>query len=541
MDFFGTTPDGRLMPYIYLSKSGSDPRFRGGLGPRQRPLLLVQNGIHSGEIEGKDASLILARSIVFSPNDDPPPMAHLLDKVDVLIVPIFSIDAHERRSKFNRANQNGPEEMGWRVTNQNFNLNRDYIKCDAGEMRAMVGLIRDTRPDFFIDNHTTNGGEWQYTLMHDVPTGPHLDPGVSAISSKYKLDVMPMVERDGYLTAPYFGGFNYRNPMSGITINSFGPRYSTGYLSARNRPSLLVETHVLKPYKPRLFSTLSIMVHTLEWMNKNAAELIAVNDAADAANRLWKEGDDVVLSSRTSRDSRPFTFKGFEYIPYQSEISGGEIPKWDLTKPIDVPSVIRDQFEASLSVRLPSAYFVPEHLVDVVDRLKLHGIEMREVRLGKPHQLDWEMLEFTDVKFGSGSFEGRFMPTFGLRPVQRKVQVYSGYIVPINQTLGRLVAHMLEPSAGDSLASWGFFNGFFESKEGAEAYAMEPFARKMLAENPQLKAEFEEALKNEDFAKNPGARLRWFYERSPYYDHRLNIYPIARLSGGQVAELLSLN
>ncbi|MFM9872541.1 MAG: M14 family zinc carboxypeptidase [Fimbriimonadaceae bacterium] len=532
----GDSPEGRPMVVMILSTDSEV------LNPvkRKKPLLFINNGIHSGEIEGKDADLILARRMMQpdgAPDSDPN-WSGLLDKASLAFIPVFSVDAHDRMSRYNRANQNGPEEMGWRVTGENFNLNRDWVKADALEMQNLLNFANSLEPDFYIDNHTTDGGDWQYVAQYDVPMLPTMPSATVDISKKFVSEVMPLADKAGFLTAPYFGNFDERRPERGITLSPFGPRYSTGYWSSRNRPSMLVETHVLKPYKDRLFATLELNRLTLDWMGKNGSLLRTRNNYADIDSMGLKEGDDLVLSARNSGKSRPFIFKGLRFEPYKSDVSGSEIPHWTREK-VDYPTVIRDQFEANLVVKAPAGWLVPSNLRDVTSRLKLHRIEMIPVSadvVGTKIKLPVQ--KFVDYKFGTETFEGRMMPRFKLVSAEREVAIPAGsMVVPIGQRLGRLAAQLLEAEAGDSFAAWGFFNGFMEQKEYAEAYAMEPFAKKML-EDPTIKAAFEEAMKDPTFAGNPGARLNWFFERSPYYDSRLGINPVIRLTGADMAKIV---
>jgi len=530
----GKSPEGREMVVVVISTDLQvmDPE------KRTKPLLYINNGIHSGEIEGKDADLILARRLL-APDGAPdePFWGDLLDRASFAFVPVFSVDAHERMSPFNRANQNGPVEMGWRVTGQNLNLNRDFMKADAVEMRNLLGFMNDLEPDFYVDNHTTDGGDWQYIVQYDVPRNPTMHGDTVALSQKFVDDVLPKIDAAGFLTAPYFGGFDERRPERGLTMSAFSPRYSTGYWSMRNRPSMLVETHVLKPYKDRLLATLETNRLTLEWVGLNGKELLAGNRRADAETAALKEGDSVVLSARNSGKSKPFTFKGFKFEPYKSEVSGGEIPHWTREK-VDYATTIRDEFEPGVTSAAPAGWLVPANLVDVIDRLKLHGIEMVPAEVG---QIETTAQKFSEVKFGAETFEGRFMPRFKLLEVKRVVAIPPGsYVVPVGQRLGRLAAQLLDAQGGDSFAAWGFFNGFFEQKEYAEAYAMEPVAKKML-EDPAIRAAFDEALKDPAFAANPGARLNWFFERSSFYDSRLLIHPVIRLSGDELMRLTSEN
>lgn len=531
----GESPEGRPMIVMILSTDPDVLDFE----KRKKPLLYINNGIHSGEIEGKDADLILARRMMCPdgrPESDPN-WSGLLDKVSLAFTPVFSVDAHERMSAFNRANQNGPDEMGWRVTGENLNLNRDFVKADGLEMQNLLNYLNDIEPDFYIDNHTTDGGDWQYVAQYDVPALPTMPPETVELAKKFVAEVMPLSDKAGFLTAPYFGNFDERRPERGISLSPFGPRYSTGYWAARNRPSMLVETHVLKPYKERVMATLELNRLTLEWMGKNASLLRAKNLAADLNSGAMKEGDDLILSARNSGKTRPFIFKGLKFEPYKSDVSGGEIPHWTREK-VDYPTVIRDDFEPGLTVKAPAGWLVPSNLRDVMSRLKLHRIEMIpvantviETKMKLPVQ------RFIGFKLGTQTFEGRMMPQFKLEAAEREVAIPVGsVVVPVGQRLGRLAAQLLEAESGDSFAAWGFFNGFMEQKEYAEAYAMEPYAKKML-EDPAIKAAFEEALRDPAFAGSPGARLNWFFERSPYYDSRLGINPVIRLTGAEFAKL----
>lgn len=511
---------------------GEDPAaVLAGIRKPGRPLIFVQNGIHSGEIEGKDACLMLARQLLGLGKGKgfPDYDAGILEKVDIVILPVLSVDAHERFGAFNRANQNGPKEMGWRATAQNYNLNRDYVKADAGETQALLPFINSLKPDFFIDNHTTDGGDWQYTMMFDVPKYATMHKAIVDWSIQYENAVMPMVDRAGWLTAPYFGRVNESGESVTIRSDTFGPRYSTGYMAMRNTPSLLVESHVLKPYKDRLLATAELNFRSWEWCARNAESLMAARRAADAETKAWKKGATATLASRSSEASVPWTYRGFETKPYQSDVSGGTVPGWTKT-PLNKPGRWFGRFVPAQQFELPAGYVVPQEWTDIVARLRWHGVTMRAVESGM--RVTGTVTRFRNVRFATAPFEGRFAPSFETVQVQEPVEIRPGdFFVPVGQELGRLVIQLLEPEAGDSLMKWGFFNAIFEEKEYAEAYAMEPYARKMLAEDPALRAEFEQKLKDDPaFAGNPSARLRWFFERSPFFDKNLNRYPVVALS-----------
>ncbi len=521
---YGTSPEGRPLLVLILSR---DRAFTPeAMAHSKKPLVFINNGIHSGEIEGKDADLILARDICISKTK-----ASLLDTVNVMIVPVFSVDAHERFGKYNRINQNGPVEMGWRATSANLNLNRDYIKADTEEMQAMLRLLHTWKPDFFFDNHTTDGGDWQYDLQVGIPQAQTLADPVRAWTKAMQATVLPQVAKDGFPVSPYFDDIDTAHPEKPLGVSDFSPRYSTGYWAARNRPSMLVETHMLKPYKRRVDTTYEINWRTIAYVGAHGAALKSANRQADQAEKQTKEGQPFVLSARTTEATRPYTFLGYRYAPFQSPITGGMVSAWK-HEPVNTQTTLRDQFAPALTAAAPAAYAIPPQWKEVIARLDLHGLTY--TRLKHPFTAAFATTRFENISFPAAPFESRFMPTFkSVALTETRTLPVGTVLVPTAQVGAKLLLHLLEPDAPDSLVRNGFFNPIFEPKEYFEDYAMEPIARKMLAADPALQAEFTERLKDTQFANNPRARLEFFYARSPYYDARLNKYPVVRLTPEQ--------
>ncbi|BDQ03052.1 M14 family metallopeptidase [Ignavibacterium sp.] len=256
---FGRSSQGRDLNCLLVTKedkSSIEQRIAEGKKPLEKATILIINGIHSGEIEGKDASMILLREILITKEKE-----YLLDSINLLVVPIFSVDGHERKSKYNRINQNGPEEMGWRTTAQNYNLNRDWIKADSPEMQSMLILISTWNPDFIIDTHTTDGADYQYSVTYQVERFSNIDSQIGSwLSEKFVPYLENKVTEKGFLIFPYVSMKNWSQGLdSGITDWASSPRFSTGYFALRNRPSLLVETHMIKPYKERVFATKAVL------------------------------------------------------------------------------------------------------------------------------------------------------------------------------------------------------------------------------------------------------------------------------------------
>lgn len=487
-----------------------------------KPIVLITCGIHSGEIEGKDAGMLLLREILVTKEKE-----KYLDNAILLFVPIFSVDGHERSSKYNRINQNGPTEMGWRTTAQNLNLNRDWVKADAPEMQALLKFFNEWLPDFFIDSHTTNGADYQYTITYGIEKFRTLYGG---LSKEVTTSFIPYMEKrmneSGFLIAPYVG-FKDGVLEKGIVDWASPPRFSNGYAAYQNRMGLLVETHMLKPFKERVFSTKAMFEIVLEYVNKNASKLVALNKEADemSIKNFTIDKEFFPISLKGTDETEPFIFKGIKFIKDSSEISGTtRITYTD--EPFDLEIPFYNKTQVIDSVRVPKRYIIPKEWELIVDRLKLHGVKVE--KFNNSEEIKVTRYKFKDVKFQQNPYEGRHLVNADYDTFSETIMVNQGdYFVSTNQRAIRIITTALEPKSSDSFLRWGFMNSIFERKEYFEGYVMEKLAPKMIEENPELKIEFEKKLESdEQFRKNPYARLSFFYERSPYYDKNLNLYPI---------------
>lgn len=517
---FGTSGEGRPMIALAIGK--------GSLTESKKPTILLISGIHAGEVDGKDADLMLARRILISKKND-----DLLDRVNIIMVPVFNVDGHERFSPYNRINQNGPKSMGWRTNAENLNLNRDFVKADTPEMRAMLKLFNQYKPDFFIDNHVTDGGDWQYDSSYAVPVAQTQDLGIVQWTKAMIAAAEKDLNAKGYLLSPYFSNIDPANLAAGLSVEEFSPRYSTGFGAAINRPSMLAETHVLKPYKRRVETTFNLNLAAIEYCAKTADQLKKANAHADALSRKNPDGRTVVLSVSIAASKRPFTFLGYEFKPYLSEISGAEIPGWDRSKKVSTKTTIRDTYDPEITIKAPYAYAIPPEWDEAINVLDAQGIGYRRTKTAI--SVISSTYKFDNVRFPRAPFEGRFIPSFAVVSIQEERRLPAGTaLVGVGQLRGKLVCHLLEPAGPDSLMRWGFFNAVFEEKEFFEDYAMEPIAKKMLAADSKLRKEFQDALKDPAFANNPRARLAFFWNRSKYADIMLNKYPVVKLTKAQV-------
>ena len=518
----GMSPQGREIKCLVIA--GNEEFTPEKAKKSGKAIILIQNGIHSGEIEGKDACMLLLRDILITKEK-----FHLIKNAILLIIPVFNVDGHERLSPFNRPNQNGPLMMGWRTTAHNLNLNRDYMKADSFEMKAWLKLFSDWLPDFMIDNHTTNGADYQYHVTYGLERHGNISEYLSGwIKEKYLPQIIKKVEKDGFLTARYIE-FKGEKLTDGLIDYPMLPRFSTGYCAVQNRICLLVETHSLKPFSNRVFSTLSIMNNTLDFINRNFQELIAINKKADnhTINYHYKKGKVLPVDYEDTGESENLSFQGFESYEEDSEITGNKVVRYT-KNPITIDVPIFNKTRIKFAANVPKAYLIPKEFSYLVDILTLHGVN-HEV-LPASTEVLVERYKFTNDEFFSRPYEGRQQVKLGILTIDEKIKLPKGtFIVRTNQRTLRVIVNLLEPMAPDSFVKWGFFNSFFERKEYAETYVMEPIAKQMLKNDLKLSKEFYTKLDSEEnFRNDPLERLDFFYRKSTYFDKAEKVYPIMR-------------
>ncbi|MGP9800754.1 M14 family metallopeptidase [Rheinheimera sp. NSM] len=484
----------------------------------QRPLLLVQAGIHSGEIDGKDAGLMLLRDITQGDK------AHLLANADLLFIPVLSADGHERRSKTNRMNQRGPLQQGWRSTAQNLNLNRDYAKADAPEMQALLALINRYQPDLYIDVHVTDGEDYQYDITYgfNEPFAAISANGASWLAKLYRPAVDAALIQAGHIPGPLVFGVDSKDFSKGISGWTASPRFSNGYGDVRHLPTVLVENHSLKPYRQRVLGTYVLLEQSLKLLNEQGKALILARQAD-----LQARPKRMALSFKASEQADFIDFKGISYEVRQSAISGDSYVSWT-GKPQLYPQLpLYWDKVVDKEVAIPQAYWIPPEQHSVIQRLKLHGIELSV--LDKAQKVTVQQLSATAYKFADKPFESRLMLTEAtFSRVTQNRNLAAGWVkVSTDQPLGRLAVALLEPTAPDSFFSWGFFPGMFERTEYFEPYAIEPLIAQMLAEQPELQQQFDQALaQDEALRANPRERYNWFYRQMPFYDRQYLKYPV---------------
>lgn len=521
---FGKSPQGRDLFAVVVSKDRAfTPAAAQATG---KAIILLESCIHPGEVDGREASEMLLRDVAINKR-----YAAWLDSVILVNIPIFNVDGHERFGAFNRINQDGPKEMGFRATAQRLNLNRDFIKADAPEMKAWLKFFNAWLPDFFIDNHVTDGADFQYDVTIDTIQNQEIWPTVGRwVSERYLPYLNDSMATDGHLMGWYGGPVDRSDPAKGFAKSTYTPRFSHGYMAVQNRPALLVETHSLKSFKTRTWAHYDIMKRSIESIVRDPEALrTAVREADKAVAALAGTSTELYLDGKLdTAQSAPYTFRTLKASRKQSDLAGGPITVYE-KDPLDIQTKIFTKVTTTTSASIPAGYIVPSEWLDVIERLELHGIKTE--RLAKEIEVNAEVYQLSNVKFAPMPFEGRFGVSFDSHKLTKKRRFPAGSVwVPMNQRTARVALNVLEPAAPDSLVRWGLLHAIFEQKEYFGDYIMEPIAQEMAKLHPEMKKEFDERVAQDAaFAKNPRARVAWWFERSPYYEPDKDEYPVVRV------------
>ncbi len=488
-----------------------------------RNLLLINNGIHPGEPDGIDATMLLFRD--FAENKIPVPKNTI-----IATIPIYNIGGALNRNSSSRTNQNGPEEYGFRGNARNYDLNRDFIKSDTKNARAFAEIFHWLNPDLFIDNHVSNGADYQYVLTHLFTQHDKLG---GELGNYLHTSLMPQLEdslhQKNWDITPYVNVFN-QVPEKGFEQFMDSPRYSSGYATLFNSLGLIVETHMLKPYKQRVEGTFELMKSFISIAEKDASKIKTLRKNAI---EKYKVGSYYPISWEVdSTKIATLSFKGFEGKMISSNITGADRLKYFRDKPFTKDVTYYNYFKATDSVTIPSAYVIPKGYWNVIELLKLNGIVFSEIKNDTTISAEvYKMKSFETVK---NPFEGHYLHyKTEVAKSTENVSVKEGDILVKTQQSGiRYILETLEPSAVDSFFNWNFFDAILQQKEGFSPYVWEDMAEKILNENPEIKAAFETKKKNEPaFANNWYSQLDWIHKQSPYYEKSHLRYPIVRVGG----------
>ena len=516
----GTTVTGRDVPLLIIDKDGyTKPKKIRKSG---RCIILVQSCIHPGEPNGKDAMFLLIRNMLRGREN-----SDLLDDFSFIFIPVLSPDGLANFSPFNRINQNGPKQMGWRVNAQGLNLNRDFTKLDSPELRGFTALFNQWQPDLFFDTHATNGADYQYVTTYSIEDFGNYDAGLSYwLSRVWEPKIRVAMSELGIPIKRYIEFHPWGDPTASLYDESFSAMFSEAYTTARNCPGILLETHMLKPYKDRVLSTYHIIVETLRIIASDKANF--QNTIAQAKKNDLDLKELPINMQSEMNDTLWVDFMGYHFDTVYSDITGGWYYAYDTTRPETrrIRSIRSTRPEKTLNV--PKEYIIPAQYAEVINIVKAHGFEMNLLKSEKT--LKVSTYRFDNVEFAPRPSEGRCrVAHFDTQEITKEVTFPKGSaVVKTSQNGVRLLMTLLEPEMQGSLFEWGFFNQVLQRVEYFEVYKMEPMAQEMLAADPFLKEQFEAWKASFPKDKQPSqyAILNWFYERSPYCDQNYLVYPL---------------
>ncbi|NII27171.1 M14 family metallopeptidase [Pseudoflavitalea sp. X16] len=491
------------------------------LKKKDRRFILINNGIHPGEPDGIDASMLLVRDIVTHKKTLP---ANLV----LAIIPVYNIGGCLNRSAFYRVDQNGPKEFGFRGNSQNLDLNRDFIKADSKEARSFAEIFHLCDPDVFVDNHVSNGADYQHVMT--LLTSQHSKLGGAMgeyLNKQFEPGLYALMKEKGYDLVPYvsFGG---NTPDAGLTAYFDGPRYSSGYATLWHTFAFVPETHMLKSYEQRVQSTYALMESFIAFTTKNSQ---AIKQLREQTKQSVKQQTDFPVSWVLNRNKNAeVTFKGYEAIRKPSDISGLSRLYYDRSKPYEKQLKYYNYFDAKTTIKKPAAYIVPQGWWKIIDLLKLNKVQMKP--LARDTAMEVEVYRIEDYKTSPRPYEMHHLNTdVKVSASMQKLSFRKGdYYIPMNQVANRFLIEVLEPQADDSYFAWNYFDGILGQKEGFSGYAFEDIAAQYLKEHPELKTKLEEKKATDTtLAKSAGAQLDFIYRNSPYYEPAHMRYPVFRI------------
>ncbi len=489
---------------------------------QNKAVILINNGIHPGEPDGIDASMMLVRDIVKN-------KIKLPGNVALAFIPVYNIGGCLNRNSYSRANQNGPKEYGFRGNAQNLDLNRDFTKSDSKNAKSFAQIYHFVDPDILIDNHVSDGADYQHTMT--ILTTQYNKLGAELggwLKNKFEPQLYKSMADKGWDMVPYVS-FETAGPEKGMVMFYDSPRYSSGYTTLFQTIGFMPETHMLKPYKQRVLSTYSFSETMIEKASLNAKELIAERKKARQQVSAQKS-----FALKWNVDTSKYsyvTFKGYEQAYKPSDATGLSRMYYDRTKPFTKQVRFFDTFKPNDIIEAPKAYIIPQGWWTVIDLLKLNGVQMQ--RFTKETIIDVQAYHIDDYKSYPKPYEKHHKNMAVKTSVMnQQVRFLKGdYIIWLNQPANRYLVEMLEPTGDDSFFSWNFFDAVLQQKEGYSDYRWDDLAAEVLKNNPGLKAKLEEKKKtDEKFAANESAQLNFIYINSPYYEPSHNRYPVYRLN-----------
>ncbi len=488
---------------------------------QDKAIILINNGIHPGESDGIDATMLLFRDLASGKLAPPVNTA-------LATIPVYNIGGALNRNSTSRANQNGPAQYGFRGNSQNYDLNRDFIKSDTKNTRSFAQIFHLINPDIFVDNHVSNGADYQYTLTHLFTQHNKLGGKLGKYLNE---EMMPHLElllsKKSWDITPYVNVFN-EVPENGFSQFMDYPRYSTGYTTLWNTIGLMVETHMLKPYKQRVVGNYELMVQLIDIAETDGKKIKEFR--ANANSEYLERNEYPIKYAVDTTTTSKINFKGYEADTLISEVTGFPRLKYDRTRPFTKDVIYQNNYVAIDSVPIPEAYIMKKGWHRVIDLLQTNKIRFNI--LDRDSMLLVESYRIDSYKTRSEAYEGHY-PHYETKVLKKLVSVNfskGDIVIPTDQTGIRYLMETLEPEATDSFFNWNFFDTVLQQKEEFSPYVFEDVAFEILQKDPVLKSEFETKKVNEaDFAKNWYAQLEWIYQHSDHYEKAHLQYPVYRI------------
>ncbi|EAY25788.1 M14 family metallopeptidase [Microscilla marina] len=527
----GTTDIGKP---LHLAIFSLDKDFKPeSLKRKGRNVFMINNAIHPGEPDGVDASLMLFRDLATQPK-----LQAMAKNTVFIMVPFFNVGGALNRSSYSRVNQNGPKAYGFRGNSRNLNLNRDFIKLDAQNTHTFVDIFQRWNPDIYIENHVSNGADYQHVLTYLATQADKLGGVLGSYLRKQMIpDLKKTMKANNWDIIPYVNVYGNRTPNQfGIPQFFDSPRYSSGYTTLFHSLGFINETHMLKPFKQRVNATYDFMVSMVKHLHENGAKIKIMRAAT--ASKVTQQKNFTIGWQRDKTKFEKITFKGYTPQMIPSKFTGQKRLFYDRNKPVTQQIKYYNVFNPTLTVKAPKAYIISQAWNDVVTLLKKNGVVVKQ--LTKDQQVKVDAYYITDYKSFSQPFEGHYVHYNTKVKIKRQtVRFYKNdYVVFVNQSSNRYIIETLEPQATDSFFSWNFFDTILQQKEGFSSYVFEDIAEKLLRENADLRKRFEIKRKeSKAFRESAYQQLNFIYQNSLYYEKEHMRYPVFRFEGTQSLEV----
>lgn len=519
----GKTDVGKpLHLFIINNKEEFDPV---NIRKEGKSIFLINNGIHPGEPEGIDASLWYADDILRNKNG----MAEILKNTAIIIIPVYSIGGHLNRSVYNRSGQTTPYETGFRGNAKNLDLNRDFTKCDSENAKSFARMFRNWNPDVFLDTHTTNGSDHQYSITLIPPASSLFPPAMeNFIRKRFIPEIYNRMENGQYELIPYVN-YIYDDPKKGIASSVEGPRYSSGYASMFHSYGMMTENQIYKAFPDRVKSCYQFISALAEFTSENSREIM--DSRKEGLQQTLKTKKFPVTFFLDTTTFQIIEFKGYEADPKQvSPVTGVERFGYDLSKPYTEKIKYFDTWKPEEFVEVPEFYIIPQAYSNVIERLENAGVHFSKLKNDTVLKVTVDYInEFTSPP---RPYNGHyFHDKISTHSEVREIKYYRGdVLVPVQQESKRYIFEMLEPKAGDSFFRWNFFDNILDQREYFSSYGFDENALKYLNEHPGFNKIFKEKQQSDpEFAKNHRAQLAYIYNNSEWLEKTWKRYPVGKI------------